>query len=239
MLVLLALACLNSMSQSTNHVAGAWLTRTETTKPFQTPDSLEVWQKQRLEIRSGLTQLLGRLPARPASPQVTVILREDRGDYVLEKFQFDNGAGDLVPGYLLLPKGFTRKVPAILYCHWHGGQYDIGKEELFRTNALPEPAGPALVASRIDQVTKERTIQAIDRSVFDAEIAPVNPYGTAGKPQLIALDAGGAQVVPSTPPASSQCLPPWAGSPSPACSASSPAAIRTSTPGIASSVATR
>ena len=71
--------------------------------------------------------------------------REDRGDYWLEKFQFDNGAGATVPGYLLLPKMTQGRVPAILYCHWHGGQYDIGKEELFRTNALPVPPGPELV----------------------------------------------------------------------------------------------
>jgi dienelactone hydrolase len=63
---------------------------------------------------------------------------------MLEKFRFDNGAGDLVPGYLLLPKGVAGKAPALLYCHWHGGQYDIGKEELFRTNATPVPPGPAL-----------------------------------------------------------------------------------------------
>lgn len=95
------------------------------------------------------------------------------------------------------------------------GRPFLGFEKLLRLPAT----GPVLVASRIDQVTKERSIQAIDRSVFDAEIAPVNPYGTSGKPQLITFDAGGAQVVPSTPPASSQCLPPWAGSPSPACQA--------------------
>jgi dienelactone hydrolase len=45
----------------------------------------------------------------------------------------------------LLPKSGPARKPAILYCHWHGGQYDVGKEELFRTNALPEPPGPALV----------------------------------------------------------------------------------------------
>ena len=36
------------------------------------------------------------------------------------------------------------KAPAILYCHWHGGEYDIGKEELFQAKHTPEPPGPAL-----------------------------------------------------------------------------------------------
>ena len=49
-----------------------------------------------------------------------------------------------MPGYVFLPKGVSGKSPAILYCHWHGGQYDIGKDELLRTNAVPVPPGPAL-----------------------------------------------------------------------------------------------
>ena len=61
----------------------------------------------------------------------------------MEKFQFDNGAGAIVPGYLLLPEEATGKAPAILYCHWHGGEYDIGKEELFQAKHTPEPPGPA------------------------------------------------------------------------------------------------
>ena len=48
-----------------------------------------------------------------------------------------------MPGYILLPKNASeKKSPAILYCHWHGGQYDIGKEELFQTNHTPQAPGP-------------------------------------------------------------------------------------------------
>jgi hypothetical protein len=75
---------------------------------------------------------------------VQTVSREDRGDYLLEKFQFDNGAGATVPGYLLLPKKAPAKSPAILYCHWHGGQYDNGKEEIFRSAHTPEAPGPTL-----------------------------------------------------------------------------------------------
>jgi dienelactone hydrolase len=62
----------------------------------------------------------------------------------VEKFHFDDGAGSIVPGYLLLPKGAAGKAPAILYCHWHGGEYDNGKEELFRAEHTPVPPGPTL-----------------------------------------------------------------------------------------------
>ena len=109
------------------------------------PKTRAIWEKQREQIRKQLWGLLGKLPSRPNVPKVQVIFREDRGDYLLEKFQFDNGAGATVHGYLLLPKNAPAKSPAILYCHWHGGHYDIGKEEIFKTNAVPVPPGPALV----------------------------------------------------------------------------------------------
>jgi dienelactone hydrolase len=49
-----------------------------------------------------------------------------------------------VPGYLILPKNSPGRAPAILYCHWHGGEYEIGKEELFQAKHTPEAPGPAL-----------------------------------------------------------------------------------------------
>ena len=39
--------------------------------------------------------------------------REDKGDYLLEKFTFDNGAGDTVPGYCFLPKTATADKKAL------------------------------------------------------------------------------------------------------------------------------
>ena len=56
--------------------------------------------------RVELWKLLGRLPPRPKLPNVEVLSREDRGDYTVERFQFDNGAGSghdigyFVPGML-------------------------------------------------------------------------------------------------------------------------------------------
>ena len=108
------------------------------------PKTRASWEKKRKQIRERLGELLGKLPPRPKIPKVQTLFREDRGDYLLEKFQFDNGAGATVPGYLLLPKNAPARSPAILYCHWHGGQYDSGKEEIFKTNAVPVPPGPAL-----------------------------------------------------------------------------------------------
>ncbi len=129
-------------------MTGDWLAAATSTPKFEIPSSRDEWASRRLEIRARLWKLLGKLPPRPEKLEVKTLSRQDHGDYVLEKFEFDNAAGATVPGYLLLPKRDMsrnpQKLPAVLYCHWHGGQYDIGKEELFQTNAVPVASGPAL-----------------------------------------------------------------------------------------------
>ncbi len=111
---------------------------------FSIPATAAEWNTQRVQTRDTLRGLLGRLPERPALPAVKIRSREDRGDYWLERFEFANGAGATVPGVLLLPKQPARNVPAILYCHWHGGEYSKGKIELFETNHTPVQPGPTL-----------------------------------------------------------------------------------------------
>ncbi len=133
------------MAETNQTAAARWLAKADLASPFTVPATRRAWEGTRREVRSQLWQLLGKLPPRPRVPTVRILSREDKGDYVLEKFQFDNLAGATVPGYLLLPKNANGKSPAILYCHWHGGHYEVGKEELFRTNATPVPVGPALV----------------------------------------------------------------------------------------------
>ncbi|MFA6543026.1 MAG: alpha/beta hydrolase family protein [Limisphaerales bacterium] len=140
----LLLATGSLMAQNSLPNAGAWLAAAPVAPEFSVPKTKAAWEKQRAGVRATLWQLLGKLPPRPKVPKVTTLVREDRGDYIFEKFTFDNGAGATVPGYVFLPKGATGKSPAILYCHWHGGQYDIGKDELLGTNAVPVPPGPAL-----------------------------------------------------------------------------------------------
>jgi dienelactone hydrolase len=136
---------LSMMAQTQPSVAGSWLAKADLAPAFSAPATKTAWARQRTKIREQLWQLLGKLPPLPNPLAVKSLLREDRDEYWLEKFQFDNGAGEVVPGYLLLPKNASGKSPALLYCHWHGGQYNIGKEELFGTNATPIPPGPELV----------------------------------------------------------------------------------------------
>ena len=104
---------------------------------FTLPSSLEAWQERREGLRDSLTFLLGNLPA-AKTPEVRILSIEKRPGYTLEKFEFDNGLGAVVPGYLLLPDNLKPRNPAIFYCHWHGGNYDLGKQEIFTTHHTPE-----------------------------------------------------------------------------------------------------
>jgi len=133
------------MAQTNQSDAERWLAKAELAPAFAAPATREAWDAKRQDVRAQLWKLLGRLPPRPKVPSVETLSREDRGDYVVEKFQFDNAAGSTVPGYLFLPKKAPGKLPAILYCHWHGGEYDIGKEELFQARHTPVEPGPDLV----------------------------------------------------------------------------------------------
>lgn len=105
------------------------------------PKTLRAWRGERVRVRRRLWQLLGDLPPRPHQPKVIVDSRRKCGGYWKEKFRIIDGSST-IPGYLLLPAKLTQPAPAILYCHWHGGQYEIGKEEIFRAHATPDACGP-------------------------------------------------------------------------------------------------
>lgn len=136
---------MNTMAQEARlSAAEAWMKAAPPVPEFLAPANLEAWSARKSEIRTTLWRLLGALPPRPAKPEVRVLSRERREGFVVEKIEFDNGAGSTVPGYFVLPETTVRPVPAILYCHWHGGDYPIGKEEIFRSDHTPEPPAPAL-----------------------------------------------------------------------------------------------
>ena len=161
------------MAETPSTMAERWLAKAELAPPFAAPATQGRWENQRQEIRAELWRLLGRLPPRPAELRVETLSRKDQGEFFVEKFQFDNEAGSLVPGYLLLPKNARTKLPAILYCHWHAGEYDLGKEELFQAKHTPEAPGPALAR-------RGYVVLAIDASGF-GERNGQGPDGPAEK----------------------------------------------------------
>lgn len=88
--------------------------------------------------RRELYALLGDLPQRNRPIKVTQMGEEDRGGYVLEKLLLDLNGHELVPAFFVRPHQKS-SFPAILYNHWHGGNYDLGKKEILLGNAGLQP----------------------------------------------------------------------------------------------------
>jgi dienelactone hydrolase len=107
-------------------------------KAFRTsqPKTMEEWENRKADLRTRLWRLLGDLPP-TFTPQVVIHDRRTQAGYFLERFTFDNGVGDTVYGYLLIPESPTGPRPAILYHHFHGDNYEQGKEEVV-TKAFPD-----------------------------------------------------------------------------------------------------
>ncbi len=107
-------------------------------RPFQMPRpaSATQWEKRKVELRKRVWELLGDLPPLP-TPEIVLSDRQGRHGYTLEKFTFDNGVGDTVFGYTLVPSGRVGPGPAVLYHHWHAEQYERGKEEAV-TKTFPD-----------------------------------------------------------------------------------------------------
>jgi len=101
-------------------------------KSFETPrpNAAAAWDQHKPELRKALCRLLGDLPP-VFTPKPHIESKEARDGYTRQRFTFDNGVGDTVYGYVLIPAGPTQRWPAILYHHYHGGRYEQGKEELF------------------------------------------------------------------------------------------------------------
>jgi dienelactone hydrolase len=123
------------------------------------PKTLQEWQVNRQQIRAKLWTMLGEMPPF-FTPQPTVISSEQRDGYRLEKIVFDNGAGAEVPGYVLIPDSADH-APAILYNHAHGGDYTIGKKEIFEDRyELNNQIG-------VELVRQGYVVLAIDAYLFD------------------------------------------------------------------------
>lgn len=128
---------------------------------FTAPKNLKEWKKRRRTVRRTLWRLLGDLPERPAKLNVRTLWKKQREGFTLEKFEFDNGAGATVPGYLCIPDGMKSPRPggAILYCHYHGGEYENGKEEIFKT-------WPAGTPPAVEFIRRGYVVLAIDAYCF-------------------------------------------------------------------------
>jgi dienelactone hydrolase len=112
--------------------------------PAGADDSFSSIQGRR---RKELWAQLGDLPWKhhPGSPRL--VKREEHDGYTLERLVLDlNGIED-VPALLLIPSKRKERAPGLLYIHWHGGMYDLGKEQLLR-GVDAQPAYAAVLAEK-------------------------------------------------------------------------------------------
>lgn len=84
--------------------------------------------------RRELYNLLGDLPPRKRPITAKTLATEDRGTFLLERLELDLNGLEPVPAYFVKPKKATGRVPGIVYNHYHGGKYKVGKDELLSGN---------------------------------------------------------------------------------------------------------
>lgn len=98
--------------------------------------------------RTQLYSLLGDLPERNRHITATTLSTEERPRYILEKLVLDLNGLEPVPAYFVKPKNLRAPAPAILYHHAHGGDYQLGKDELLNgRQSIADPPYAELVAS--------------------------------------------------------------------------------------------
>jgi len=89
--------------------------------------------------RQELWSLLGELPWKHQPGPAKTICVERHAGYSLERLVLDLNGMEKVPAILLVPETRPPKAPGLLYIHWHGGMYDLGKEQLL-TGVDQQPA---------------------------------------------------------------------------------------------------
>jgi dienelactone hydrolase len=80
--------------------------------------------------RRELWGLLGDLPSDHRPGAVKLVSTEKRDGYTLERLVLDLNGIEPAPALLLIPEKRAGRSPGLLYIHWHGGMYDLGKEQL-------------------------------------------------------------------------------------------------------------
>lgn len=79
--------------------------------------------------RKELWSLLGDLPAR-RPVKAKLLDSSKRKGFTLEKLELDLNGIEQVPAYFLIPERIRPPAATVLYLHYHGGNYDRGKNEL-------------------------------------------------------------------------------------------------------------
>jgi hypothetical protein len=152
------------------------------------PTDLKRWETDRVQVRQTLLRCLGEMPARPDPSKVKVVSKEDRGDYVLERFEFHNGVDMVVTGLLLMPKNRKGPVPAVIGLHGHGSSKEsIGTDEKSSQLIGPLLAKRGYVVAAIDacfngaRVGKGPAGPTLDKGAYPQELSLFKLYLWQGR----------------------------------------------------------
>ncbi len=105
-----------------------------------TNSSPEFFSRQRRR-RAELWGFLGDLP-RFFQPSPEPVSREKHDGYVIERLLLDLNGVEPVPAILLIPDRCRHQAPGLLFIHWHGDMYDLGKEQLLRGTPVQPAYAP-------------------------------------------------------------------------------------------------
>lgn len=105
--------------------------------------------RHQLKRRRELWSLLGELPWQH-KPKPAKLRKIEKGNgYTLEHLELDLNGIESVPALLLIPEKRQPKAPGLLYIHWHGGTYPVGKNELLTGQKVLPAYAPVLAEKGI------------------------------------------------------------------------------------------
>jgi hypothetical protein len=110
----------------------------------QTGEAFSAFQARR---RKELWGLLGDLPWDHKPGPASLLKSERHEGYTLERLVLNLNGIEPVPALLLIPDKRQQPAPGLLYIHWHGGMYDLGKEQLL-IGADAQPAYAPVCAEK-------------------------------------------------------------------------------------------
>lgn len=97
------------------------------TNPASSPAELKTHQGEK---RKDLWSLLDDLPWEHKPGPAKLVKTEKHDGYTLERLSLDLNGFESVPAVLLIPDKLKKPAPGLLFIHWHGGMYELGKEQL-------------------------------------------------------------------------------------------------------------
>ena len=80
--------------------------------------------------RKALYESLGDLPPSDRAVSCEPVAQREKGGYILEALVLDLNGSQPVPAYVVKPKACDGLLPCVLCNHTHGGDYELGKDEL-------------------------------------------------------------------------------------------------------------